>query len=55
MNTAISIVALLFLAAAACIVAGVQMLLGNAWALISAGVLLFGAATYLRARLTPHG
>lgn len=55
MNIAIAIVALLFLASAAFIVAGVQMLAGMAWAFIALGLLLFGAGVYLRAGLKPNG
>jgi hypothetical protein len=53
-NLAIAIVAFLFLASAACIVAGVQMLAGMAGALIASGLILFGAGAYLRAGLKPN-
>jgi len=49
------LVAMLFLAAAAFVVAGVHMLAGLAWSLIVLGLLLFGAAIYLRSGLKPNG
>lgn len=49
------LVTLLFLGAAAFTVAGVHMLAGLAWAYITLGLLLFGAAIYLRSGLKPHG
>jgi hypothetical protein len=54
-SIAIALVALLFVAAAAFVVAGVHLLAGMAWAFIASGLLLFGAAVYLRSGLTPHG
>lgn len=54
MAAALSIIALLFALAAGCIVAGIYLLAGTAWALIAIGLLLFGAAVYLRSGMTPH-
>lgn len=55
MSVALAIVALLFLASAAFLVAGVQMLAGMAWAFILIGLLLFGAGVFLRMGLKPNG
>lgn len=55
MKGALAIIGLLFLAAAALVVAGIGMLAGLPWALIALGVLLFGAAIVLRAGLKPNG
>lgn len=49
------LVTLLFLAAAAFTVVGIHMLAGLAWAYIALGLLLFGAAIYLRSGLRPNG
>ena len=51
----ILIVLLMFVAAAAFLVAGVYMLTGLAWSLVAIGILLFGAAMALRAGMTPNG
>lgn len=55
MPIALAIIALLFAAAAACLIAGVYLLLGMAWALLASGVLLGAAAFYLRLRLPLNG
>lgn len=55
MAWAIVFVALIFLASAACIVAGVLLLAGLPWSLIAAGGLLFGAGAYLRRGLSTGG
>lgn len=55
MKLALTIIAVMFLAAALLVVAGVHLLAGLAWALIALGVAVFGAAVYLRAGLNPHG
>jgi len=49
------LVTLLFLAAAGFTLVGIHMLAGLAWAFIVLGLLLFGAAIYLRSGLRPHG
>jgi hypothetical protein len=49
------LVTLLFLCAAAFTVVGIHMLAGLAWAFIVFGMLLFGAAIYLRSGLKPNG
>ncbi|WP_189400900.1 MULTISPECIES: hypothetical protein [unclassified Mesorhizobium] len=55
MNLAIALIALLSVAAAAFIVAGIFMLAGMPWAFIAVGLLLFGAAVFLRSGLKPNG
>lgn len=55
MPLALAIVALLFAAAAVCLIAGVYLLLGVAWAVLASGGLLGTAAFYLRLRLSPNG
>lgn len=55
MRLAIAFIALLAIAAAAFVVAGIHMLLGMAWAFIAVGLLMFGAAVFLRSGLTPNG
>lgn len=55
MNLALAIVALLFAAGGACLIAGVYLLLGAAWALLASGGLLGAAAFYLRLRLPLNG
>lgn len=55
MHLAAAFLALLFLAAAAFIVAGVFMLAGQAWASIAIGLLLFGAAIFLRHGMKANG
>ena len=54
MNVALTIVAVMFIAAAASILIGVHMLLGLAWVFIALGLMLFGAAIILRAGIA-HG
>ena len=53
MTIALAILALLFVAAAGFVIAGVYLLLGLAWAFIVCGIMLFGAGIYLRAGLRP--
>lgn len=55
MGAAVALIALLFLAAAAFIVAGVYLLGGLPWAFIATGLLLFGAALALRSGLKSNG
>lgn len=55
MPGAVAIVAFLFVVAAAFVIVGIHMLAGTAWALIALGLMLFGAAIYLRSGLTPNG
>lgn len=55
MRAAIGLIALLFVMSAACVVAGVALLAGEAWGLIAAGAFLFGAAVVLRMGLTRNG
>jgi hypothetical protein len=55
MQAAALIVFSLFIAAVACVVAGVHLLVGLPWALIAVGVALFFAAFVLRSGLTPNG
>lgn len=55
MGFLIGLIVALFLAAAACVIAGIYLLAGLAWALIGSGVLLFAAAMLLRAGMTAHG
>jgi hypothetical protein len=45
---AVALVALLFLAAAGFVVAGIAMLAGMAWAFVATGCFLFAAALHLR-------
>lgn len=54
MGVALAVVGLMFAGAAGFIIAGVYMLCGLPWALISFGVALFVAAAALRSGLT-HG
>ena len=55
MKSAIALVALMFVAAAAFIVVGIYLLVGLPWAFIAVGLLMFGAAIFLRSGLTPNG
>jgi hypothetical protein len=54
MKLAITLIALLSAAAAGFIIAGIHMLAGMAWAFIAVGLLLFGAAVFLRSGLKPN-
>lgn len=50
------LVVLLSIAASSCVVVGVNMLAGPAWAFITVGIILFGGAVYLRRYgLKPNG
>ena len=55
MRAALAIIALLFLAAGGCLVAGILLLAGLPWALLATGILLFAAAIFLRSGLRPNG
>ncbi len=55
MSMAVAVVALLFVAAAGFLLAGIHLLAGMAWASIALGLMLFGAAVFLRSGLKPHG
>ena len=55
MSIAIAMLTLLFVFGAGFIVAGVHLLVGQAWAFIACGILLFGAGIYLRAGIRPNG
>lgn len=54
MKIALAIIVLMFVAAAAFVIVGIHLLAGVAWAFIGTGVLLFGAAVYLRSGLSAH-
>ncbi|WP_167470404.1 hypothetical protein [Mesorhizobium jarvisii] len=55
MNIAIAFIAVLFVSAAAFIVVGIYLLVGMPWAFIAVGLLMFGAAIFLRSGLKPNG
>jgi hypothetical protein len=55
MPAVIALTVLLFVAAAAFVVAGINMLAGLPWAFIAVGLLLFGAGVFLRSGLKPNG
>lgn len=55
MGLVIGIIVALALAAAACVVVGLHMLVGTAWSLIAVGAIFFAAAAYLRAGLKSNG
>lgn len=55
MNLALAIVALLLIASAGFVVAGVWLLAGMAWAFLAIGAALFGAGVLLRSGLNLNG
>ena len=55
MKFALALIVLLSVGAAGFVVTGITMLAGLPWAFISTGILMFGAAIFLRSGLTPNG
>ena len=53
MKIAVALIVLLFIASAGFLLVGINMLAGLAWAFIALGILLFGAAIFLRSGLKP--